>query len=118
MADQIKITDLEVNYRIGVPDEERAHPQRLTLTITMLHDFGQAARTDQVGRTIDYFAVTQWLQKYGEQRTWKLLETLAVNIAEEILQRFRPQSVTVEVKKFIIKEAAHVSVSVSRARAR
>ena len=114
MSDQIKITDLEVSYRVGVPDEERAHAQRLLLTIVMTHDFTAAALTDRVGKTIDYFAVTQFLLKFGEQRNWKLIETLAVNIADEILKKFQPQTVSVEVKKFIIPQAAHVSVSITR----
>jgi dihydroneopterin aldolase len=114
MPDQIKITDLEVRYRVGVPDAERALPQRLLITIVMTHDFAAAARTDDVAQTINYFTVTQRLLKFGEQRSWKLIETLAVNVADEILRQFQPQSVSVEVKKFIIQEAAHVSVSVTR----
>ena len=114
MTDQIKITDLEVHYHVGVPDEERANAQRLLLTIELAHDFTAAALTDRVGKTIDYFAVTQFLLKFGEQRSWKLIETLAVNIADDILKKFQPQAVSVEVKKFIIPQAAHVSVSVTR----
>ncbi|MFM2082273.1 MAG: dihydroneopterin aldolase [Verrucomicrobiota bacterium] len=118
MTDQIKITDLEVSYRVGVPDAERAHAQRLLLTIVMTHDFAAAALTDRVGKTIDYYAVSQFLLQFGEQRSWKLIEKLAVNLADEILHEFKPQTVAVEVKKFIIPQAAHVSVAVTRARRR
>ena len=37
--DTITLTDLEVHYRVGVPDAERAQPQRLLLTIEMQRDF-------------------------------------------------------------------------------
>ena len=49
--------------------------------------------------------------KFGEGREWKLIEKLAADIADMILAEFKPQSVTVEVKKFPIPQARHVSVS-------
>ena len=114
--DTIKITDLEVFYHVGVPDEERAQPQRLLLTVEMTHDFAAAAASDCVEKTIDYIAVSQLLMKLGEGRSWKLIETLATDIAEEILATFKPASVTVQVKKFIIPQARHVSASLTRTR--
>lgn len=114
--DTITINDLEVFYCVGVPDEERAKPQRLLLTIEMAHDFRAAAMADELGGTIDYFAVSQRLLKFGDGVHWKLIETLAVDIAQMILDEFGPQSVTVEVKKFIIPQARHVSVRVARSK--
>lgn len=114
MTDQIHIEDLEVFYRVGVPEEERAKPQRLLLSITLFHDFHQAAATDDLRHTIDYYAVTQRLLKLGEGQTWRLIETLAHEIAELILREFRPSAVDVEIKKFILPETKWVSVKVRR----
>jgi dihydroneopterin aldolase len=113
---QISIVDLEVFYRVGVPDAERARPQRLLLTVEMESDFAAAAKSDGIADTIDYFAVTQRLLKFGEGREWKLIEKLAADIADAVLAEFKPQTVTVEVKKFIIPQARHVSVSIMRKR--
>ncbi len=112
--DVISITDLEVFYCVGVPDEERAKPQRLLLTVEMEHDFSKAASEDDIGETIDYFAVSQRLLKFGDGVHWKLIETLAVDIAQMILEEFRVRRVTVEVKKFILPETRYVSVRVTR----
>jgi len=112
----ISIVDLEVFYRVGVPDAERAQPQRLLLAVEMECDFSKAAKTDSIADTIDYFAVSQRLLKFGEGREWRLIEKLAADIAEMILSGFKPQSVTVEVKKFVIPQARHVSVVVTRKR--
>ena len=113
---KISIVDLEVFYRVGVPDAERAQPQRLLLTVEMESDFSTAAKTDSIADTIDYFAVTQRLLKFGEGRSWKLIEKLAADIADAILSEFKPQSVTVEVKKFVIPQARYVAVSLARTR--
>jgi len=112
----ISIVDLEVFYRVGVPDAERAQPQRLLLTVEVEIDFSAAAKTDAIADTIDYFAVTQRLLKLGEGREWRLIEKLAADIAELILTEFRPRAVTVEVKKFIIPQTRHVAVSLTRTR--
>ena len=111
---KISIMDLEVFYHVGVPDAERAQPQRLLLTVQMTSDFSAAAKSDGIADTIDYYAVTQRLLKFGEGRSWKLIEKLAADIADTILTEFRPQMVAVEVKKFIIPEARHVSVSLEK----
>lgn len=113
---QISIVDLEVFYRVGEPDAERAQPQRLLLTVGLDADFSAAARSDSIADTIDYFAVTQRLLKFGEGREWKLIEKLAADIADTVLADFKPLSVSVEVKKFIIPEARHISVSLTRER--
>ena len=111
---KISIVDLEVFYHVGVPDEERAQPQRLLLTVEMERDFSLAARLDTLENTINYFAVTQRLLAFGTGREWKLIEKLAEDIARLVLLEFHPEAVTVEVKKFIIPQARYVSVSLTR----
>lgn len=110
---KISIVDLEVFYRVGVPEEERAQPQRLLLTIDMQFDFSAAAKTDSINDTIDYFAVSHRLLKFGEGKSWKLIEKLATDIRDMIASEFKAQSVSVEVKKFPIPQARYISVSVS-----
>ena len=110
------ISDLEVRLRVGVPDEERREPQRLLLTVEMRSDFTTAIKTDSIAATVDYFAVSQALLKFGEGKEWRLIEKLAADVAEMILTKFRPASVSVEVKKFVIPQAQFVSVRVTRER--
>jgi FolB domain-containing protein len=113
---RISIVDLEVFYCVGVTEEERANPQRLLITVDMNYDFSVASVSDRIEKTIDYFEVSQELLKYGNGRNWKVLEKLVANLADMILARFRPQDVTVEIKKFPIPQAHYVSVSLTRSR--
>ena len=82
---KISIVDLEVFYCVGVTEKERAKPQRLLLSVEMELDITSAARSDRIERTIDYQAVADDLLKYGEGRSWKLLEKLVANLADKIL---------------------------------
>lgn len=111
---KISIVDLEAFYRVGVPDEERARPQRLLLTVEMDYVFSKAAKSDNLADTVDYFAVSQRLLKFGDGREWKLIEKLAADLADMILAEFKPPGVTVEVKKFPIPQARHVSVQCTK----
>src|SRR6516225_11596761 len=113
---KITIVDLEVHYCVGVTEEERAKPQRLLLTVDMNYDFSAASVSDRIEKTINYQAVAEELLKFGEGRSWKLLEKLVANLADLVLNKYRPQSVLVEVKKFVIPQARYVAVSLTRAR--
>ena len=115
--DKITICELEVFYRVGVTEEERAQPQRLLLTVEILHDFSKAAATDDLAETIDYHAVSQRLLHLGDDCHWDLIETVAVDIAQMIQEDFAVKTVSVEVKKFAIPQARHVAASALRTRA-
>ena len=113
---KITIVDLEVFYCVGVTDEERANPQRLLLTVDMTFDFSSAAVSDRIERTINYQTVVDELLKFGEGRSWKLVEKLVNTIADRILAEYKPQGVMVEAKKFSIPQARFVSVSTGKSR--
>jgi len=115
---KVTIVDLEVFYCVGVTEAERTKAQRLLLTVDMSLDLTSAAITDRIERTINYAELAQDLIKFGEKRSWKLLEKLVANIADMVLAKYKPQAVLVEAKKFPIPQARHVSVTFTRTRAR
>ncbi|MBI3875930.1 MAG: dihydroneopterin aldolase [Verrucomicrobia bacterium] len=114
--DRITLNDVEVYYHVGVPDEERSKPQRLMISVELATDFTNAATTDFLATTIDYHAVYERLLHFGEGRTWRLIEKLAVDIANALLAEFATPEVTVEVKKFILKKSRYTSVRATRRR--
>jgi FolB domain-containing protein len=113
---KITIVELEVFYCVGLSDEERSKPQRLLVTVDMAYDFSSAAVSDRIEKTINYQTLVDDLLKFGNQRSWKLLERLVSNLADMVLTEYTPQSVMVEVKKFPFPQARHVSVSLTRSR--
>lgn len=115
---RISIVDLEMYCCVGVTEQERATPQRVLVTVDMNFDFTSAAMSDRIEKTINYQAVTERLLGLCKGRSWKLIEKLAANIADIILVDFKPQEITVEVKKFTIPQARYVSVSLTRSRSR
>lgn len=112
--DTIIIRDLEVFSCIGVHEAERSRPQRLLVSVEMTVDVSTAAVKDDVRWTIDYESVCQRIEAISKERSWNLIETLAVEIAETIMREFTPASATVEVKKFALPKTAFVAVRVTR----
>ena len=114
--DTITISDLAVLCHIGVPDEERAKPQRLLITAVISGDFGRACTSDDLSDTVDYFRVCESIRQYCREHSVKLIERLAHELGGLVLRDTAAHSVSIEVKKFIIPETRHISCTVQRQR--
>jgi len=115
MSDLIRIVDLEVWTYIGVPEEERARPQQLLISLDLTVDcIAQAAITDDVSRTVNYYDVAQQVKALCVKCPRKLLETLAEEIAAELLANQSIKHLTLEIKKFILPDTQYVSVKIER----
>lgn len=113
-VDTIIIKDLGVLCRIGVPDEERAKPQRLLITVEMQGDFSKACSSDEISQTINYFDVSRRVVDLCQTTSFKLLERLGHELARVILAEFKAESVSIKIKKFILTDARYVSFRLTR----
>ncbi|AEP30916.1 dihydroneopterin aldolase [Brumicola nitratireducens] len=113
--DLVKIQGLTVHALIGVFDFERHAKQRLILDVDMHTDLSVAAATDDVRNTIDYGKVAQRLAELANESSYFLLEALAKEMLDMIVDEFKPQKVTLTVNKpDILKEAENVAISMTR----
>ena len=116
MDDQIHIEQLEVFARIGVPEDERSQPQRLTVSITFWPTGHSQELGDDIGRTVDYAAVCAETKTFVDARSDRLIETLADALAKHLLEKFEIWKITLELRKFILPDVQFVSVTVTRDR--
>ena len=113
-TDRIHIEQLEVFARVGVTENERSKPQRLTLSITVWPTSGFQDLQEDIARTVNYSAVAVTACEFLRENPAKLIETSATQLAAHLLQTFPIQKVQLELRKFILPDAKHVSVSVTR----
>lgn len=115
-TDRICINGLRINCHVGVPDEERAQPQELLVSVVMFPQQSEESLNDEIERTIDYYAVSLRLEEVACGKPRKLIETLAEDLAACVLDEFEVSAVSVEVEKFILPNTRSVAVSVHRER--
>lgn len=116
MFDSIEICRLKITTHIGVPVEERADPQYLLVTVKMtpLENFDNLA--DEIIRTIDYHAVSLEIGALAACKPRHLIETLATDIANYLLERHLIAKIFVRIEKHILSNTECVAVEILRSR--
>src|SRR5204863_7306579 len=112
VIDRIHIEQLEVHGRVGVPDSERAEPQRLSFNMTLWPRIAELH--DNIANTVNYSAVAERVKEFVSQRDYKLIETLAEETATHLLAHFNLRKVEIEVRKFVLPDTDYVSVTAIR----
>jgi dihydroneopterin aldolase len=114
LPDEIHIEQLDVFTRIGVPEEERAKPQRLTVSISLWPYQQTSDLADHIERTVNYSTVAEETKNFLRDQAVSLIETLAERLASHLLKSFPIQKLTIELRKFVLPDAKYVSITVTR----
>ncbi len=112
--DAIHVEQLEMFAHVGVPDHERDKPQRITVTITAWPEASLHGLADDIGSTINYSGIARLVRDVVDERRDKLIETLAEKIAERLLHDLPIRRLRIELRKFVLPDAAHVGVIITR----
>ena len=116
MADKLMIHDLTVQCRLGVSEAEQAQPQSVWVDLKLNIDAAKAAHHDDVREAIDYAALVESIRECVESKPYRLLETMAEDLAALILEHFATDQVTVRVKKRALPGIDYAAVEVERER--
>lgn len=107
---EIQIKGLKIFTHIGVPDEERATAQQIEVDVLVDTRRSFSKMNDDLSMTVDYVDMCNQITALANERPRKLIETLADEIAAMLLSKFRINSATVEIRKFIVPNTQFVSV--------
>ena len=114
MRDRLIIHDLVAACRVGVFEVERATPQQIWIDLDLTINAAKAAAHDDVEDAIDYAKLATTVREYAQEKPYRLLETLAEEIAAVILGRFRTPRVRVRLKKRALPGIDYAAVEVTR----
>lgn len=114
MNDQILISCLELSSHIGITAEERAKPQRLTVSLVLHPKHGLANLGDNLENTIDYADVCNRIREFAAGDPVNLIETLAEQIAQMLFAKYPVASLEIELRKYILPETQYVAVKIHR----
>jgi dihydroneopterin aldolase len=100
MTDRIIVGGIKFHAYHGLTRLEREVGVRCSIDVEMTLDLSPAIASDRLGDTIDYRAIHRLVLEIGQERkSFHLIESLGGRIAQEILDRFAVQDVTVRVRK-------------------
>lgn len=88
MADKIILTGIQLSGRHGCSEAERKRKQTFVVDVELHLDLSPAARSDDLGDTIDYVAVLTDIRSIVEGTSRNLIETVAQEIADLLLRRY------------------------------
>ncbi len=97
---KIKIRGLEINACHGVHGFEKQTPQRFVIDADLSVDFYEAAKHDDLNKTVNYSAVCSLIAKTVTENCLNLIESLAYACAFAVMENFATVSkITLTVKK-------------------
>ena len=98
--DKIKIRDLEVFAHHGVFPEENEQGQSFFVNATLYTNTRNAGLEDDLTLSTNYGEVCHFITGYMQDNTYQLIETVAENVAREVLLQFPLiQKLDLEIKK-------------------
>ncbi len=114
MADKLILADLTVPCHIGVTESERQTAQSLWIDVELDIDAAHAAESDDIVDAIDYARLISLIEAEISNRPFRLLETVAQEVAELILDTFHLTTVLVRVKKRAVAHLGFAAVEIVR----
>lgn len=99
MTDRIELRGLKVRGNHGVFDYERADGQEFVVDVTVWIDLVDAAASDDLADTYDYSVLAERAAAIVAGEARNLIETVAGEIAEDVMRDHRVHAVEVTVHK-------------------
>lgn len=105
-----------VSCRLGVFEWERRRPQRVWIDLELPIDAKRAASRDALEEALDYAGLVTEVRRRIRGRAYRLMETLAEDVAAFILRSLRLRWVRVRVTKRALVGIESASVEILRRR--
>lgn len=107
--------DLKLPCVIGVWDWEQKITQTLMMDIDLAVNAKIAAKSDDLEDALNYLAVANRLMAHAQSRSFNLIETLAEELAELVMQEFDIPWVRIKLDKgSAVKQVKSVGVIIER----
>ena len=112
--DHITLHGLGLVARAGVPDVERATPQRLAADLKLWPQRPLSDLGDDLASTVDYGAAARLCRVTAAHGEYRLIETLADTLCADLIRNFPLKMVRITLRKFILPDTDAVSVTLTR----
>ena len=111
--DKLRIKDLCVEAIVGVHEWEQ-QPQKLWIDLELSIDAATAAARDDMSAAIDYGRLVTAVTQHLHRKKFRLVETVAEDVAALVLKEFTTPEVTIRVKKRSLPNLDYAAVEITR----
>jgi dihydroneopterin aldolase len=114
--DRVFIHGLRLACRVGITEEERRQPQGVIVDVDMLLDLSRAAKSRDLGDTVDYREARLLITGVMSKGQFRLLETVAEEVAVLLMAKFEIERVNVKICKEKYSSSPAIGIEVERER--
>ena len=97
--DLVYIKNLRIETIIGIYDWERQVKQVVSMDLEMAADIKMAAQTDNIGYALNYKSISKRIIKFVQEQKFKLIESMAEEVAQIVLIEFSVPWVRLRISK-------------------
>ena len=97
--DIIFLQEVKIQTVLGVPEWERMRPQTVVLDIELAMPHSRSCQTDAIEDTIDYGLIVARIRQQLKEKSFRLVEALAEDVAQLVMQEFGTPWIKVRVAK-------------------
>jgi len=97
--DEIFLEGIQLQIRVGTTAAERDQPQPCRLDLTLKADLSRAGKSGDLKKTIDYVSILRSLEEICNNQSFKLLEEIAQQSCQTILEDFAVKEVKLRISK-------------------
>jgi len=113
--DKIFIKNLQVQGILGIHPHEQRIPQRIIITTTVTTDISQAAKKDDISKTVCYSTLSKDIIRFVKSSHFRTIEALIETLANKILEVEQIDSVWLRIEKpDAVPDAETVGVEITR----
>lgn len=113
--DKIFIDNLIVFGILGIHPHEQRKKQVIRVSVEVTADITDAAKNDDVKKTIDYSALSGFIIQFIEESSFGTIEALIEALAAKIIGKFDIDSVWLRIEKpSAVPQADSVGVEIER----
>lgn len=105
---EIGVEDLVLHCILGVPESERAHPQKISVSFTIVPNTNASLESDSIRDAVDYAKVAERITSVAKSKSFRLVEHLGQMMGECIMREFPCMECSITIRKpNALTEAQH-----------
>ena len=108
---------IQLSAIVGVFDWERHQPQTLILDLDLSLSNNNAGLSDDLADAVNYADLVERLRAFAQKRERRLIEALAEDLAEFLLQEYAVEKVRLRlIKQGILPKVGQVGIEIVRSK--